>query len=60
MAEDDKEQTKFDEELNRQEKDNSAAAEKEMVPDTESTVEETVLEGTGDFLIKSQQEFLRR
>ena len=47
MAEDDKEQTKFDEELNRQEKNNSAATEKEMVPDTESTVEETVLEGTG-------------
>ena len=47
MAEDEKEQTEFDEELNRQEKDNSATAEKEMVPDTESTVEETVLEGTG-------------
>ena len=45
MPEDDKEQTEFDEELNRQEALNAETAEPKPVPDVESEVEETVLEG---------------
>jgi len=45
MAEDEKEQTEFDEELNRQEALNTETAGNEIVPDEESTEEETVLEG---------------
>ena len=45
MAEDEKEQTEFDEELNRQEALNTETAGNEIVPDEESLEEETVLEG---------------
>jgi len=45
MAEDEKEQTEFDEELNRQEALNTETAGNEIVPDEESPEEETVLEG---------------
>jgi len=45
MAEDEKEQTEFDEELNRQQALNTETAGNGIVPDEESTEEETVLEG---------------
>ena len=45
MAEDEKEQTEFDEELNRQQALNTETAGNGIVPDDESTEEETVLEG---------------